>query len=96
MKKLLNMKPRMLFYSHDGIGKEPDKLIYCAIDNTQAIGKIILKSLKTGERRDQIGYRIEEYVTNRLGYKVELGEIDILIGGYMLYFSSKYGIPVTN
>ncbi len=96
MKKLLAMKPRILFYSHDGIGKEPDKLIHCAIDNTQVIGKIILKSLKKGERRNQIGYRIEEYVTNRLGYKVELGEMDMLIGGYVLYYSNKYGIPVTN
>lgn len=96
MVKLLNLKPRVLFYSHDGIGKEPDELIRCAIDNTRAIGEIILKSLKQVESRNQIRYRIEEYITNRSGYKVELGDMDMLIGGYMQYYSNKYGISVTN
>ena len=96
IEKLRNIKPRMLLYSHQGIGNQPDKLIRCALDNTHAIGDIILKSLKEAESRNQIGYRVREYISNQLGFKVESIDLELLISGYSVYFSKKYCLPLTD
>ena len=92
MEKLLNMKPRLLFYSHDGIGKEPEELILQGIENTRAIGDAILKSMKEGKSTKQIIDRITEHISNQQGFRVELSELDMLVDGYAVYFSKKYNL----
>lgn len=89
MEKLRRLKARLLFYSHDGVGREPDKLISIAAENTRLLGDLILKALRDGQTDEAISRRVGEYVASRFG--LELSELDLAmtVGAYILYFRKK-------
>ncbi len=89
MERLRRLQPRILFYSHDGVGREPEKLISSAMENTRMFGGIILRALKEGVAPEAIAHRIKEYVFCPLGLKAEGMNLEMTIAGYTLYFKNK-------
>jgi len=89
MELLRQLGARMLFYSHGGVGREPDRLISMAAESTRVFGDIILKALKTGETPEAISLRIGEYVTSSFGLKLDDMDLAMIVGGYALYFNKK-------
>ncbi len=89
MEMLRQLGPRVLFYSHGGVGREPDTLISMAAESTRVFGDIILKALKEGEPLEAISRRIGEYVANSFGLKVDDIDLAMIVGGYVLYFNKK-------
>jgi glyoxylase-like metal-dependent hydrolase (beta-lactamase superfamily II) len=89
MEKLRKLGAEILFYSHGGVGSEPDKLISIAAENTRAIGDIILDGLKRGELVESIGRKVGEYTNSRFG--LELSDFDqaMMVGAHTLYFTKK-------
>ena len=89
MENLRKLDAKTLFYSHGGVGHEPDRLISVAIENTRALGDIILAVLKEGETVESIGRKVGEYAYSRFG--IEMSEIDkmMMVGGYSIYFTKK-------
>jgi glyoxylase-like metal-dependent hydrolase (beta-lactamase superfamily II) len=89
MEKLKELDARILFYSHGGVGREPDKLISMASENTSAVGELILDALKKGKSADKISGQVGGYVSDKFG--IQLSEFDLLmtVGGYTLYFTKK-------
>ncbi|MFC1907157.1 MBL fold metallo-hydrolase [Chloroflexota bacterium] len=73
MEKLKKLKPAILFYSHDGVGREPQELITKAAENSRIFGEIILDSLKQGNSIEEIDGKIRDYVNRNLGLNVESG-----------------------
>lgn len=89
MKKLQAVKPRLIFYGHDGVGKEPDKLIQAAIENTRILGDIILKALKDGEGSREVGEKTQQYISERTGVKSEYTDRTMTVTAYTQYFKKK-------
>ena len=89
MEMLRELGARMLFYSHGGVGREPDTLISMAAESTRVFGDIILKALKEGEATEAISRRIGEYVTSSFGLKLDDMDLAMIVGGYTLYFNKK-------
>ncbi|UCC60364.1 MAG: MBL fold metallo-hydrolase [Dehalococcoidia bacterium] len=89
MEKLRKLGADILFYSHGGIGREPDTLISIAAENTRAIGDIILDALKRGEVVESIGRKVGQYTKSRFG--LELSDFDqaMMVGAHALYFTKK-------
>lgn len=89
MEKLRELRAEVLFYSHGGVGRDPDRLISLAEENTRDLGAIILAALKTGDASDAIGRKIGEHLGSRLGAKLSEMDQAMMVGGYTLYFMSK-------
>jgi glyoxylase-like metal-dependent hydrolase (beta-lactamase superfamily II) len=89
MEKLRALSPAALFYSHGAVGRDPDRLITTAEENTRDLGEMILAALKAGESADAIGRRVGDHLSSRLG--ATLSEMDqaMMVGGYTLYFMKK-------
>ena len=89
IEKLRQLLPKTLFYSHDGTGKDPEKLISAVAENTKNVGEIILKALREGERVEAINTRLMEQICNRFNQD----EADIIwtmtVHGYIHYFQKK-------
>jgi len=89
MEKLRRLSPKLLFYSHNGVGSDPENLIQRAKENSLAFGNIIQSSLESGENHQKILERLSEYVKGRFP-KVELqGAFLLSIFGYIDYFTNK-------
>jgi len=88
IERLKGLRPRMLFYSHDGVGREPEKLISRAVENTLMFRDIVLKALKKGETPEAIGRRLQEYVST---FGLKAGEVgmEMTVFGYTTYFKKK-------
>jgi glyoxylase-like metal-dependent hydrolase (beta-lactamase superfamily II) len=87
MDMLEKLTPNMLFYSHNGVGREVAELIAQARENSKAYGRIIQEAMKAGETQEQIGQRLVDYVksqTNLTAYNPGLA-----LMGYFLYFQRK-------
>ena len=88
MHRLRQLYPRVLFYSHGGVGHDPDVLISIAAENTRLLGEIILKGLKESTSPNTIGGRINDYLADRFGMRFDQTSLSMIVGGYTLYFKS--------
>jgi glyoxylase-like metal-dependent hydrolase (beta-lactamase superfamily II) len=80
MEKLKGLCPHMLFYSHDGVGRNPEELISSVAGNTKTVGDIILKALKEGMTNEAIKSRLRE----------EVGMDDeMTLTGFVFYFKKR-------
>ncbi len=89
MERLRALGAEVLFYSHGGVGRDPDRLITLAEENTRDLGEIILTALKAGEAADAIGRKVSDHLGNRLGAKLSEMDQAMMVGGYTIYFMNK-------
>jgi len=88
MEMLRKLNPRILFYSHSGLGREIDPLISSAAENTRVYADIILEALRQGVSIEAIIRRIREYIYCNLG--VFMKEVDQpTLEGYISYFKKS-------
>jgi len=86
MERLRGLSPRILFYSHDGVGSQPEELISTAAENTRIFGDIILKALRNGETTEAVNHHIREYISRHLGASGEGVELEMIVDGFIFYF----------
>jgi glyoxylase-like metal-dependent hydrolase (beta-lactamase superfamily II) len=89
MEKLRALGPEVLFYSHGGVGRDPDRLITMVEESTRDLGEVILAALKAGEAADVVGRRVGEHLSSSLGAKLSELDEQMMVGGYTLYFMKK-------
>jgi glyoxylase-like metal-dependent hydrolase (beta-lactamase superfamily II) len=89
MEKLKQLRPRILFYSHDGIGRNPEKLISTAAENTKIVGDIILKALKEGETREAFESRLRQYISRHPGLNMGIMDDGMTLSGFVHHFKKK-------
>jgi len=89
IEKLRELRPQILFYSHDGIGRKPEELISKVAENTRIFGDIVLKALREGETTEAIEHRIREGISSRLGINLEGIDVGMTIRGFSFYFKKK-------
>ena len=80
MEKLRQLRPQVLFYSHDGVGRNPEELISAVVANTKIVGDIILKALKEG--------MTDVVIRSRLRQEVGVDD-EISVTGFILYFKKR-------
>ena len=86
-----DLEIRMLIYSHGSIERDPDKCMNRAADNARALGDIVLRSLKQGEKRSEIGKAVGDYIKKHQAndIKVDAQGFETIATGYILYFEKK-------
>jgi glyoxylase-like metal-dependent hydrolase (beta-lactamase superfamily II) len=89
MKHLADLSPKLIFYAHGGVGREPAKLIAKAAENTRVFGDIVLKALKEGKNAEEIGRLLEDYIFTQAHVKPEIMEIPLAVEAYIYYFKRK-------
>lgn len=89
MERLRRLRPRLLFYSHGGVGNEPERLIDTVIENTKLIGDIILRDLKAGETEEAITGHTGDYIREHFGVTMDEYELVTNVVGYIHYFRKR-------
>lgn len=89
IERLRQLETQMLFYSHGGVELEPDKLISMAAENTRIFGDMVLAGLKEGLALEAISRRIGDHFISKYGRKVNEIDVEVIVGGYAIYFNSK-------
>jgi glyoxylase-like metal-dependent hydrolase (beta-lactamase superfamily II) len=89
MKKLKELKPKFLFYSHGTVAREPERLIETAIANTKLVGDLILSDLKAGKSDEAIVKAIGDYLTEHFKATLDEYELQSNVSGYIHYFRKK-------
>ena len=86
LERLKGLRPRLLFYSHDGVGRDSEKLISIVAQNTRILGDIVLEVLKKGESLEVAGHKILQYISTTCGLGAEETDTGMLVSGYAVYF----------
>jgi len=93
MGKLQSLNPEILFYSHGGVGREPEKLISKAMETTSQMGEVVLQSTKNGDSQDMISQKVIDYGKPVFPPEWEEEMIFVwktgIIEGYTLYFKKE-------
>jgi glyoxylase-like metal-dependent hydrolase (beta-lactamase superfamily II) len=89
MEKQRALKPKLILYSHGEVGRDPDRLITAAAENSRAFGDIVLTALKAGEDEEQIGQRIREYMKRATGIADERSMFGMTMAGYTFYYRKR-------
>lgn len=90
IEKLKRLTPRLLFYSHDGGVRKPEKLITNLVEITQSLRDTILNGLRNGETIESIRPRVRELISGYAGKRVgAMSSVEDTILGYTTYFSKK-------
>ena len=88
-KKLLELGSQILFYAHDGVGRNPEELISNMMENTIMFGDVILKALRAGEKAKSIDHKIRQYISTRHNVKREEADTRIIVEGFIAYFRKR-------
>ena len=82
---------RILIYSHGDIERDPGRCMRRAADTARALGDIVLRSLKQGEKRSEIGKAVGDYIKKHQAndMKVDAQGFETIATGYILYFEKK-------
>lgn len=86
--QLRSLKPSLIFYSHDGIGRDVPRLIDMLELHTRAFASILEPAVKAGESEEQMGKRLKDYIFKTTG-KITEYSTDMAVSGFALYFKRK-------
>lgn len=90
IERLKRLAPRVLFYSHDGGVRMPEKLITSLAENTQVLRDTILEGLRNGETIESIIPRVSVLLSGYAGKGTgTMSSIEETVLGYTTYFSKK-------
>ena len=89
IEKLRQMKARILFYSHGGAWKEPERLTSTAAEKARMYGDMILAALKQGKKTEDIKSSLGDYIIKHFGVKVDEKDLNTTVDGYADYFKKK-------
>jgi len=90
IEKLRQLQPRIVFYSHGPVvTREPESLMDSVAENTQAFGDLILNAMKQGEPEEGIRRRLDDFMADRLGIRMDEGGLAMTVGGYAVYYQRK-------
>jgi glyoxylase-like metal-dependent hydrolase (beta-lactamase superfamily II) len=89
MEKLRRLGASILFFSHGGVGLDPDSLISIAEENTRAMGDIVLKAHKEGRSDREIVRLVNEHISGRFGMEADKTDLMIAVGGYTIYLAKN-------
>jgi glyoxylase-like metal-dependent hydrolase (beta-lactamase superfamily II) len=87
MDKLRKLQPALLFYSHGGVGYNPESLISAALNNSKTIGELILKALNEGKTEETILPLVGSYIWEHFNTKLDDYELASNVKGYIHYFT---------
>ncbi len=89
IERLAALKPKMIFYTHGTISREPDKMIPLAIANSRLIGDFFLAELKKGVKDAEIINRFRDLLKSR--FNAEMGEYELVTNAHGLihYYRRK-------
>jgi len=93
IENLRKLEVQMLFYSHGGVEKEPNRLISRASENARVYSNMILEALERGDTPEDIMPKLKDHARRNFGLRLEKGDLEIAIAGYIIYFKSKGLVP---
>jgi len=89
MDMLKKLEPQIIFYSHNGIGRNPKRLIQKAGENTKIVGDFILEAMRDGEDNEGINHRLIKFMASSLGISVMEEDIRMMVSGFAFYFKKN-------
>jgi len=89
MERLRRLGARILFFSHGGVGLDPDSLISIADENARAMGDIVLKAHKEGRSDREIVRLVNDHISGRFGMEADKTYLMIAVRGYTIYFANN-------
>jgi glyoxylase-like metal-dependent hydrolase (beta-lactamase superfamily II) len=87
--RLARLPPRLLFYSHCGLGRNADELIRQVRDNTTAFAGIVREGLEQEESDQQIWQRLMGHIRQRFPGVEVPDQYQMTLSGYISYFRGK-------
>jgi len=88
---LKDRHPTLLFYAHEGTGRNPEELMDRAAEQIKECGQMLLEAMKSGESSRQMEERLNTYfkktVSPRLRY--EKMYLDLTVAGFRRYFTKE-------
>jgi glyoxylase-like metal-dependent hydrolase (beta-lactamase superfamily II) len=87
--RLAHLHPRLLFYSHCGLGTNTDMLIQQVRENTIAFAEIVREGVEQGESDQQIWDRLLHRIRQRFPGAELPAEYQMTLSGYLSYFARK-------
>jgi glyoxylase-like metal-dependent hydrolase (beta-lactamase superfamily II) len=94
MRRLRALKPKVLFYAHLGISRDPEAAIDAAIANTVAFGGIVVAAMAGEPTEDELLRRVGEQVRKRFGVKLDDYELASNTHAFVDYYRRRPpGIP---
>lgn len=89
IEKLSRLRPRILFYPHEGGVRVPEDIVPRIAENTVMLRDVILNGLTNGHSTGDIEGRIEERLFGHRGADETTMGMEAIILGYGAYFRKK-------
>jgi len=89
MRRLREMKPKVLFYSHLGISREPEKDIEAALENTIAFGRMVREAMAGETSEEEVLSQVGKQVHERFGVTLSDYELASNTLAFMDYYQRQ-------
>jgi len=89
MERLAALHPKLLYYTHGTISREPEKMIPLAIKNSRLIGAFFRAELQKGLKDEDIIKHFSEYLKSQFGAHMDEYELVTNAHGLIHYYRRK-------
>jgi len=93
IRKLAALKPRTLYYAHDGVGHTPDALITAITENTRIYTDGALDILRNTESDTEALFKIRDFISDRFGVDRAEADEGMAVAGLRVYFRKQGILP---
>ena len=93
IRKLAALKPRTLYYAHDGVGHTPDALIAAITENTRIYTDGALDILRNTESDTEALFKIRDFISDRFGVDRAEADEGMAVAGFRVYFRKQGILP---
>jgi glyoxylase-like metal-dependent hydrolase (beta-lactamase superfamily II) len=89
IEKIRALKPRLVFYSHDGVSDRTDAMMDAVYRTTIKLGELVREAILTGDNAEQVAAKIQHFVTAQTGNGSAVSDRTMAAIAYLMYFRKK-------
>jgi hypothetical protein len=93
VRKLAALKPRTLYYAHDGVGRNPAALIAAIAENTRIYTEAALEILQSTEDDGEALAKLRDFISERFGVERSEADEGMAVAGFGVYFRKRGLLP---
>ncbi len=89
IERLMRLQPDLLFFSHETVERDAGRAMSRALESARVYSAMILEAARRGASQEGIMELVTDDVNRRFGQRPARADLEILVGGYLIYFQSK-------
>ncbi len=91
MERLRALKPKVLYYAHGTVGRQPEILISAAVKSTHDLNGVVRRAMRDGKDEKAVIDTAGDYLQQSFGQRPHINDLTSIIRAFIEYHKKRLG-----